>query len=421
MATKLSLESIDFQNGKLFEQLTNAVDALKADGTFTTEAIKKAEIPEIIQLYTDALVKFRVIADQKINAYMEVPALDRNHPFITEIEKAYVSSKAGTMLIQTLGGAVKGGVNLRNGRVYGVFTKIEGTITVTQGLIQSKDFSSAEVAAIILHELGHIVTYFEYLGSVVTNSHIIAAAAKAATDIDDFNERVKVLKVAEDVLGLEKIDIDALARTNQKMRGKATETVFISALAIKTRSNTGASIYELRAVEQLADQFAVRHGAGKDLAVGLDRLYRYVWDSSTMWTATHVFLEVAKMIGASFVLVGCPPAGAAVFVLLFMTNPLNRRYDEPEARLRLIKQMLVEELKETKQDPDHLRKIDEDIRVVSILEESLNDNRGIVELFWSNIMPEGRAGWQQERAQKEIEALLNNDLFTMANRFKIGE
>lgn len=413
---KLCMESSAFKSG-LFEELKEAIGKLRASDTFTTDSIKESGIMQLIKDRTNMSINFMVAPNYSEAAYVTWPSIDKNHPFVDNQIRKHIHQDTGLTLIRALGGSMTGSVDVRNCRVGGIFEKLEADIVIGEGLLVSKRYNDGEITAIVLHEIGHYWTYFVYLGSVVTASHVISATTKAVYEIEDLEERKIVLSEAEKVLGVEIANKERIAIMPKQVRGLATESVLVSAKAMQSQSETGYNIYELRSVEQLADRFAVQHGAGPDLATALDKIVRARGHQATMSTAEHVFFETCKltMFTAGLFLFPVP-----LLIAVLTTSPLEKYYDDPEKRIRLIKQMIVDELKDDRLTPARRKQLQDDYTLANTVEEGLDDKRTLLELFHSTIMPSGRRAMKQEESQKRIEDLMNNELFVISNRFKIG-
>ena len=134
-----------------------------------------------------------------------------------------------------------------------------------------------------------------------------------------------------------------------------------------------------------------------------------------MNTATYTFLECLKLIlflAATFML----PVSMVIF--LMCSNPTRKIYDDPEARVKFIKQQMIDELKNKDLDSKRREQVLENIQAVETVEAGLDDKRSLLELFWTVIMPSGRSALTQEQSAKEIEALLSNDLYLSVAKFK---
>lgn len=414
---QFSFESLQFQSNKMLEQIAEAISELRKDDKYDTESINKVDIPGIVKNFTGLMITFDVLAYQTHAAYIRLPQIDRNHPFIEEwYRNSHLSDDLGVQLISAMGGKIEGGIDSKTGRVSGVYTKIRGDVFMGMGLLKDKTFTDAELAAVIGHEVGHLWTYFKLLGTLVYSTHVMGGVAKSMLGLENYKARYDTLVEAERVLGVDLKNKDKIAAMpNAKLRSLYAQSIMISAYAVKSRSETGLSVYEMRSCEQLADQFVVRFDGGRDLALALDKLYRKYWSKSAMNTATYTFFECIKLI---MFLAGLFLIPVILVVYLLLANPTRKIYDDPEARIRFIKQQMVEELKDKDLDKSRREQVLSNIEAVEMVEGTLDDKRSLMELFWTVIMPSGRSALREEEAAKEIEALLSNDLYTQAAKFK---
>lgn len=416
----LGLEAVAYQSGRLFIDLTEAMGVLRKADTLDTASISKAEIPEIVRMHTNMRIGFDVKPTLSLGAYIRLPEVDRNHPFIfNSWRDADMSDDVGVALIRALGGKMQGSVDKLNCKVGGVYKDIQGDVVFGAGLVNDKSFSDAELASILMHEVGHLFTYFEYLGTLVMTSHVISGISKSMYQIDSYDKRLDTLKEADRVLGVDTQNRERIAAApNAKARSLLAQSVYISTLGFKSRSDTGFNMYELRSCEQLADQFVTRHGSGgRDLATALDKMYRKFWSRSAMSTTEYTIWECTKLImflAGLFIL----PLPFIVYLLIF--NPTRKIYDDPAARLKFIRQQMTDALKDKTLDDKRRTQVLDDIEAVTKLEAELDDKRTLLELFWTTIMPSGRTALSQEATQKQVEALLNNELFVAASKFKVG-
>ena len=416
----LGLEAVAYQSGRLFIDLTTAMGILRKADTLDTKSIAAAEIPEIVRLHTNMRIGFDVKPTLSTGAYIRLPEIDRNHPFIANAWRGGdMSDDVGVALIRVLGGKMQGSVDTLNCKVGGVYKDIQGDVVFGAGLVNDKSFTDAELASVLMHEIGHLFTYFEYLGTLVMTSAVIAGIAKSMYKIESYDKRLDTLKEADRILGVDTQNPERIAAApNAKARSLLAQSVYISTMGIKSRSDTGFNIYELRSCEQLADQFVTRHGCGgRDLASALDKMYRKFWSRSAMSTTEYTIWECTKLImflAGLFII----PLPLIVFLLVF--NPTRKIYDDPAARLTFIRQQMTDALKDKSLDDRRRAQILEDIAAVGVLEANLDDKRTLLELFWTTLMPSGRAALSQEATQKQVEALLNNELFVAASKFKVG-
>lgn len=410
-----SLESIQVQSGEFFKSIAEAIGFLREDGRYSTEAIKESGIMSTIQMQTGLRVDFIIDNDSSLNAYVYLPNVDKNHPFVETYLRRFMNSGESLSALSYKDSVPVGVVDTQLGKVSGWFSEVRHHMHICLGLLKTKSFSNEEVAAIVLHELGHLFTYYLHLGTTVVSNLYLSSLARKIVGAKDYMERKYVLEEAERTLGIEIPEKEMLAKINSDKNSDGVQTVVLTSLAEKSRHETGFNIYELRACEQIADKFAISHGAGVHLATSLDKIYNTYGNPTYRNRMMHVMCEIMKLIGfASTALLG-PIVPVVLF--LFMGNPWEKRYDDPKARLDLIASNLTEEIKSRKLPEQRRKQLIEDINQIKMLTENIEDKRTLNQLFWQCISSEGRLAARQEKMAAKIIELSNNSLFLSASQF----
>jgi hypothetical protein len=409
---RFGLESIDFQSGVFHTDLTIAVEKLRSSKKYETDNIKKAGLSEVIKHHTNLSVDVNV-KDNVFGACVEVPQVDKNHPLINDELKSFRWRDASTA-INTLGRPLTGTVNRKTSKVDGDFANMRCDVYLDPRLLNDKDMSNGEIAAIILHEVGHLFTYFEYLGYSYKTNIVLAGVVKAFYDTQDVKERKMILRLAEKNLGVKYDDIDALA--DSRADG-VLETVTITDMARRMRSELGENLYDCRQFEQLADEFAARHGAGRDNATALGKLYRKFGDTSSIGAPMYLAMEIMKLTFFTLALALLPPLAILAAIISF---PAGEVYDTPEVRIGKLKNQIVMRLKSDKL-PDKLRaQLLEDIEAIKAVENQLDDKRGFYRIFVETVFPTRRKMKQQMEIQIELEQLASNEIFVAASKYNVG-
>lgn len=416
----LSLESMAYQSSKLFAELTESIEFLRADGQYTTKEILESGIQERLRTRTKMQINFIINAKTGYGAYMHMPLMDKNHPFINEAFREWNTSREGIAWLN--GMKQKASLDFEKGEVGGLFMDIPVDITLGLSLIGDRRFSAEEIASIILHELGHAWTYFVHLGTTVISGLHAGMLAREVMGVSSTEERVKLISQSERALGIEIPNKEELARLNAKQLGNGVQMVVITSVAEKQRSETGHRVYEMRACEQIADEYAVKYGAGRSLVTALEKLYRIYGQTSSFRSAPlHILIEAAKAIGFLFlVFFGGPATGFLLMTRILLTNPLESSYDKPEARALLIKQRIIGQLKDRELPAEKVHQLKADVEVIDGVLAGMRDKSTLVELFWSNYMTEGSSAAKGIAFNKRLEELLYNDLFTEASSFRTG-
>lgn len=430
---QLTLESISFQDGKFFAALVAKIDELRQSKNYSPKAIEKLGIDQLVFDATGMCVRFSIDPAKHANAYILLPHLDKNHPFFPMQWRDMMPTEAIAM-IRAGGGEIKGWVDLEQARVGGIYSKVEAVTKVTKGLMDDPKYTTPEICGIISHELGHLFTYFEMFGRINRTSNITAALSRAVFSMEDQNQRETIIKEAARALQISIEDPSELARLPAGKREDAITTVFVTKAVHASRSETGFHAYEMRSCEQLADDFAIRMGAGSHLATGLHKLYSGGWESSTISTVKHMIMQLVEVfcwmgVGAYVGLaVGLPwlpiyfiaAAVAAPLLVLLLANPNEKIYDNGEDRIMLMKRTLVNAIK-NKDISDDLRKsYAAEITAIDTIAKQLDYKRGIFEYIITTFGVRGSREYRQEKIMKDVENLLTNDLFVHANQLRVG-
>ena len=407
-----SMEAVAFQaSPTLFNELTICIGELRKLASPTTKDFKKTNFAKLIKDELNLIVNPLIDDASYPNAYVCPPALDKNHPLVPTMYRWDKGSADGLAGISANGGAMVGTVDLRNGRVSGALATVECDLYLTLGLLTDTRFSDGEVAAIALHEVGHIETYLEFIAHTVTTNYILSAVAKEWARSDSQVKRIQIVKDAERALQLESSS-DTLADSSDVT---VVQTVLLSKAINQSRSELGSCLYDMRAWEQLSDQFATRFGAGRDLATGLDKIHRWSGSSSYYSTPFFVFMEAIKFAcWLATIFIGMIPISA----MILMYNPSIKVYDEPGERISRIRMQLVEALKNQSISKSFRDSLLADLEAIDALIEPINDRRGLLELFWTTVIPGGRNQYNQTVFQQELEKLALNDLFATAAKLK---
>lgn len=407
----IGLEAIQVQSDVFFKELTLAFHRLRSEKAYGGKALDSIGVAAIIKRHTGLTVDFKVDKSNDINAYVIPPMVDKNNPLIYDWWKPHVENTDVKKYIKVKrSDIIKGSVDLARGKVDGIFSEIVHQMFIHKGLIETNLLSDEEKAAICLHEVGHLFTYYEFLGHTLTTNVILHAATQAFFKSDDVLKRTQILDETCKALEISLDDPEALVKCTNK---EVFQTVVLRKAVLEAKSSLGSGIYDITATEALADQYAVRQGAGRHLATGLDKIHRhYGGGPSYFSTAVHVMATIVRVI-LFFALI-IPTFGLIFLILLF--NPAIKVYDEPEARLARMKRELVASLKDKTLPPQQRKALVDDIDAVDALLKNIDDKRGLMELFYTSVLPSGRRQYQQLRFQVELEKLVNNQLFVTAEK-----
>lgn len=402
----VAMESVDFQSPVFFKELALSFSELKK--------LKKDEIGDsdiatnlskIVAHHTGLNVVFDIGEN---DPSVEIPMVDKNNPLINSFIRNYISSSDGIKMIANAGGVARGTVSLRTGKVSGIFTEIKSKIWLPVRMLITDKFTPEEIAAITLHEVGHLFTYYEFITRTVTTNQVLAGLAKALDGTESIDQREAVLINVKRAMNLKDMDTRELAKSNNK---KVAEIVVVSNIVKQTESEIGSNVYDFSTWEMLADQFAARFGAGRDLVTGLDKLYRGSWNISFRSLPAYLALEALKLVSL-FIIPGM------ALIIMSIDGAGDGTYDRPGARMKRIRNQIVENLKDTKLSKDDQERLKADLAAIDDVLKCIEDRRQFVGVLWDVLIPSARKALNQERLQKDLEAIAANDLFVKAADLK---
>lgn len=413
---RMSLESIDYKvKPVLFEELTEAVGKLRTMPATNRNAVEVVGITKIIFDHTGINLDSEYLANYW-NASILPPFIDAHSPLLNYLmEGLKISNDDRPGLDHTLLDD-SGTIDLEKGRVNGVFSKVKGTLHIGAPLFSQ--LTDKEIAAIILHEVGHQFAYFEYILHTSTLAVNLNWCASQMAMSNDKAKKVKLIINTAKNLKVNVDDPDQLADTSDS---KAAVTILMESYTRRVRSGTGSDFYDYRSWEALADQFATRQGAGRDLATGLDKIMRFF--GTYGGPGMTILSYVADLATVGMLLTGLalsPFVGVLVVGIYALTLaspfPPEGTYDDPKARLTRVKNEMIGALKNQALPSDIAKRIHGDVEKLDELIENIGRSDNFISGLWRVLTSYRRSNYKQIEIQAELEKLANNDLFLAASK-----
>lgn len=420
-------EGFDFQSeSKLAQAIDGALKNLRLQkpaygNAYSVKQYESLGLDSIIKRYTNVSVRMNL--REGFTAYTFMPDLNKNHVFAREIydwlpgggsSEAYREIAKRDMF--------EGTVDLQNSKVTGAFTKVYAEINIGEKLVNNKsEFTTSEVTAIILHELGHVMMTMLYCARYTKTNYIMLEGVRRLNEANTKEERIRILDDIERIYDQPIKDKQKYAES--KKHPLVYQTLILERAANESVNQLGANIYNNRSFEQLADQFAVRHGYGVHLGTGLAKLHSLYGYKENRNKVFHYIINICKMvlfltalIFATYTLNYILLVGLIGFL---MTNPLDALYDDQKDRLIRIVEELRYALKDKNLEAEEKKSILNDISVVEETLNALNDNMGVYEFIWAKVFPWGRADAANISHQKQLEQMLNNPLYEASAKLSL--
>jgi hypothetical protein len=422
----LASESIHFQDDeKLFKQLSDKISLIRTNKKLNSLSDKKfyestelEELAGIIKKHTKISVFFEESGSMGPAVY--TPTINKNHVFYTTDNKElYEFFEHDTEEdIKKLMRAVKkkiyfGSVDLVKGQVHGAFEQMEFKMLMPKTMFMQSQFTAEEVAAVMLHETGHIFTFCEFVNRTMSTNQVISNLLRVNTSsITDARKEV-IFRQAAAEMKMTKEETEALAKAQ---RDESIAVIVLGRHAEESISELGYNAYDVNSCEYLADQFSTRQGAGRHLVTGLDKIFKQYGqtNSGIFWGEMILFLYTFILI----VLTGGLAALIMVPLIIFAANKENNIYDSSRARMNRIEHQIIERLKD-KNISDELRtKLLEEQEVIAKVSSEYSDKLSIIEGIAYYIRPGYRKAHKLELLQKQLESFANNTLFVNAAQFQ---
>lgn len=409
----VGMEAIAYQeDSKLYKGLTEVFSkAEEADATDASK-LKELGIVSTVLEHCGILINPDILPYGGINAAVQVPDLDKNPAIVSEIRRGWADADDLKKVIQFTDGIMEGMLDRKNSKVHGMFSKLVCNVYFTPDFLTSKKLTPGKRAAILLHELGHVYSYFEHLVDLTTMNLAIRACVDRMYKTDDHNVRIKLLG---DLKMYGKINVKDVEDTAKVANMSLTYVKLITDSIKGIRSSDGAMKYSYRSFEFAADQFAVRHGAGADLATALNDVQRSIFNPSYQSWPLFIFIE-ALSISLKIVSLALGGAFTAIYysILLLASRPMDKIYDDPRARFDRIEREIVGGLKDRSISKSQRQRLLAQLEVVKDTKKSVEDKMGLLELCWEYVIPSGNEQRKAREFQVELEKLANNELYSAA-------
>lgn len=351
---------------------------------------------------------------------------NKNHIFLHEMFRGNFNIKDQNKLLKEFD-QKKGSVNLEKATVDGIFSQYDHPLYLNfHTLIELYKMSSAEITAIILHELGHAFYACYYSDRTDRTNQVLASMVRHLNnnetgDIDYiYREAIKISSK------IKKEEIDKM------MNGPRTvaSTSFFKVVSEIVRSQTVDDTYNETAFEQRADNFASRFGYGKPLILSLEKMSVGSDEKSLLVRTCVHFLSLTSTIllciflGLSILVMNF--SGIIVFgfytTILFAVNREDVRdytYDDLKIRYLRVRQDIVDQLKEIKDDKEVVKQMLENIYTIDEAIKSTSVVRTLPAIISNFIFSGARQAVSSIKEQQLFEALASNDLFVKSAELRL--
>lgn len=418
----VSVENIAVQtNDAVRRELILAIEDMRAKSATDKKLVFDGKrLNEIFANHMKLTVIFNTSDQRSANAYAVAPQIDINHPLVNKWRKLFMTNTEGVASVRWGGEGVAGEVDLVNAKVSGFYQKLVNYVYITETALLGDTFTAPELAAIVLHEVGHIMTYYMMLGQLDTTCYILTDFVRQVIGAKDPKVRVKLFTELNRNTG---IDMTKSPEALNSTDSTVLSVLLLSEITENTRSEFGSSQYDMRSWESMSDQFAARMGSAKDLATALAKVMVHSDPMSYRNTFTYFVMELVKVL-TTLALLAAPFFGGPGFMLMIgvyiiSVSPVDREYDKPLERITRLRNELIAQTKNKTTPKERLKDLIEDIAALDTATKGIKDRQSFYELIWTTISPYSRRQKNIRKELQELETLVNNDLFLSSAKLNI--
>jgi len=433
MRTKLmALEAIHYQKDtSFFKELTEILTTIRNSVATLgqmqlVEFYQAAEVQAIthcIRKHTNLNLKLKG-PDSNCGPAVDSPAITKNHAF--DLMWEYPVGQANPYDSKSLdyfektkeaSKIVLGTVDIRTSRVGGLFAEqsillcLPSQYLLGVGVWKVMEMTAEEMAAILLHEVGHVFTYYEYLDRVVTTNQVLASIAHANTNKDLESKKIIISRSARDLT----IAPDDITRLLESEDNLLAAVILVQTAKQQCISELGISVYDQVGCEQLADQYANRMGAGRAVVTGLDKIIRH-YGPRPHYFPIRFILNILDTVCATFDVI-------SFFLNLLCANFVSDKYltiyDDDKTRYLRIKHDMVNQLKNPLVVGAQRDQILSDLAAIDVVIDRTDPAvLSIVNKLTYFFSSSRKKVYESTILQKELEEFANSNLYAHAAKLQ---
>lgn len=430
-----SLESIAHQRDTaFFQSLIESVKVLRSYGEQLQDSGKRADaitesgIEPTINQYTGLSVDIRLDPNLGINMAVMPPLVDSNHVLLNSIQQQVTGDDPKDLQrLKKLKKQLTGSIDLEKGHVYGIYTQITSPIVIGTQLLLAKNrdgsslFDDDEIAAVVAHEIGHLMTYYEYIGRTALMTHVLGQASKQLTNTTSSKKKVEIAQVTGEILDLDNFEPQAFGEVDD---ASVFQSIVISEYVTKKTSATNTSFYDRVTWEALADQYVSRLGGARPLTTVSDKIQRI--SGNTAKNRFHREMTLATQILVSAVItIAWPFSRLAAFLAGFIVTGLTvynltpDEYDAPKDRLQRIRNDMVDRMKDPNTTQDDRKWIQKEIEKIDVTIDNVVEFHAPYRALLRFVIPSVRRQMRYKKLIQQLEQLVNNELFVKSNQLQV--
>lgn len=419
----LGNESIAFQNDAYFKDLTLIIQDYRESQAKTDDELQKVSVrlDMCTSKHTGITTSSTILSQGNgSEAFIAIPSLTRGNVLSRASVNKYLDKNFSAENISFYMVEKKGWIDPANARIGGAFSEIMFKLFMSKQYLSGSDglgarFSCEEVASIIMHEVGHAFTFIQFLADTIIVNAVLQRACQEVMNAN-VDAKVKIILTrAADDMGLKDREwLEAIEPGTDKI---SAFRVLVSAVQIEPRAMDNKRYFAKDQAEELADIFAVRHGAGRAL---ITARAKFKYQSSSYPYLRTIGWALSGFIAAPILpWVGIPVAiiSSLRLVGLVGKNLFDAAFPDDlptfKQEATKIRNQFVEQIKASKLPKEDLAEIIESINLTDkIIQGYTGDFDPSVLSKFVDMFRRGKMDLRNSREYtNKLENLASNDLF----------
>lgn len=324
----------------------------------------------------------------------------------------------------------KGIIDIKNAKVSGSFSMHEHFVGMSLDMLV-EHFGiddPRELSAILLHEVGHAFTWYEYSNRIYDTNQVLQEL-KTKEMVDSGTKSYILSELSNKDLITKEDARSLLDSTNEKIFGLG----LIKALDAGNKSFLENRVYAKTSSEQLADNFAAKLGYGKEIVLALNKFpaldtYNFAITQLMFLGAT---IHLASFVGVILALIFGPILSPGVLIglsfglvvsLLFTIGGTGKKdftYDDTKIRYQRVRNQLVELLRLTASSKKEVEGLLDSIQQIDKIINKLYNHRNIIDITKDWLLSGHRKAYDSVKEQQLLEKLTSNNLFIKSKELQM--
>lgn len=443
----LGLESIDFQKDdyhlRMEKVCSDIMETIKYNiksGVYGEhEDMYAAEIEKdvalkkpLIDLIFDRFgIKVKPMFVHEAYAAVMPSYINYNHIFAPKDAPFYYQSGVfGRELLQIKNRKQQSAtIDLEKARVGGFFSEIEHLMFYHVPMMIEEGETPREFAATITHEIGHIFTFMEYCYKLNATNQVFQSLCDEIVGKNEKKQKEIILKDYKFGSSVKPEDIEEIINSETKVvLGYKLFKVFgLEVIDLMNKSH-----YNQVTSEQMADNFTVRMGLGRELVTSLDKYHRSYGDPaySLMNAMFHTLTFMLYVLGgvAVAILGIMMPLFASFSVIAIVVlisiilgereSNLDRTYDEIKDRFMRIRHQVIEQLKDKNMPKHEIKSTLESLEAITKIVNDVGRYRGIINRIFKIFSSKDKEAFNEILNMRDLEELAHNELFVSSAKLQ---